>query len=240
MSTRYKLISRRGAVGAGVMASEFVAVSGVAKSSNPHQPFAVACELICGQLGRMLGIPIPPGFIIDDAGVPWHVSLDFNLGGQQLPPADAAALAAQHPRLAAGIVVFDSWIVNGDRHPGNLSYDQSTGSVHLFDHSHAFYATPNGRHYLDAMRNRSLVQSNCVTQFVEDLVDVDFWLNRVGAVPDFMIEDSVRAAVAVGLPTADEQFCVDFLKDRRVRLRDLLRQDQAAFTRVLPALWAQF
>jgi hypothetical protein len=222
------------------MASEFVAVSGVAKSSNPQQPFAVACELICGQLGRTLGIPIPPGFIIDDAGVPWHVSLDFNLGGQQLPPADAAALAQQHPRLAAGIVVFDSWIVNGDRHPWNLAHDQSTGSVHLFDHSHAFYATSNGRQYLEGMRESSLVRSNCVTPFVADLADVSFWLDRVSAMPDFVVEDSVHAAVEVGLPAVDKQFCVDFLKDRRVRLRDLLRQDQAAFTRVPPALWAQF
>ena len=240
MLARYKLISRQGPVGLGVMGSDYVAVSGVAKATTAGHPFAVANELICGQLGRGLGLPIPPGFIIEDGGTPWHVSLDFNLAGQQLPPADCAALAQRHPDLAAGIVVFDSWIVNADRHPGNLAFDQSTGGVNLFDHSHAFYAATLGRQYLINHENAALAHSHCLTPHLTDLVGVDRWLGRLNEVPRFWVEDAVQSAVSVGLPAADVQYCIDYLLNRRSALRGLLQQQQNAFRSVAPTLWAQF
>jgi hypothetical protein len=240
MIARYKLLSRGAPVGAGVMGADYVAVSGVAKSASAAHPYAVANELLCGQLGRGLGLPIPPGFIIDDAGTPWHVSLNFNLAGQQLPPADCAALVNAYPSLAAGIVVFDSWIVNADRHPGNLAFDQASGGVNVFDHSHAFYAATFGRQYLERFENSALADHNCLTQYLTDLTAVDEWLTRLDQIPRFWVESAVRDALAVGLPAADEQFCIDYLLGRRTRLRDLLRQQQHAFRSVTPQLWAQF
>lgn len=240
MIARYKLVSRQGSVGTGVMDADYVNVSGVAKAATPEHPYAVANELLCGQLGRGLGLPIPPGFIIDDGGVPWHVSLNFNLAGQQLPPADCAALARLHPRVAAGIVVFDSWIVNGDRHRGNLAFDQSADRVNVFDHSHAFFGATLGRQYLERFAGQALADSNCLTPHLTDLTEVGFWLNRLAEVPRFWIEDAVQQAVSVGLPSGDEAFCVDYLLDRRLALRGLLQQQRMFFRSVAPQLWAQF
>jgi hypothetical protein len=84
------------------------AAQGVAKRATADHPFTVANEYVCGQLGRLLGLPIPPGFTVVAGGTVYHVSMDFNLAGQALPPADAAALVAHDPDLASGIVVFDA------------------------------------------------------------------------------------------------------------------------------------
>lgn len=222
------------------MGADFVAVSGIAKSSSAGHPYAVANELLCGMLGRGIGLPIPPGFIIEDGGTPWHVSLNFNLAGQQLPPADCAALVQAQPFLAAGIIVFDAWIVNADRHPGNLAFDQSTGRVNVFDHSHAFYPSTIGRQHLINHEKDALVARNALTSHIKDLASVSSWLDRISQVPHFWIEDAVRGAVGVGLPAADTQFCIDYLENRRTSLRSLLLAQQNAFTGVVPALWAQF
>jgi hypothetical protein len=240
MAIRYKLLARHAMVGTGVMGSQFVAVSGVAKTNNAGQPHAVANELICGKLGRALCLPIPPGFIIEDAGTPWHVSLDFNLAGQQLPPADAALLAQTHPQLAAGIIVFDSWVVNADRHPGNLAFDQTSGAVHLFDHSHAFFATNDGHLYLVNHSNQALANHNCLTPHITTVAGLTFWLDRVNQIPEFIIEEAVQSGVTVGLPAGEEQFCSDYLKHRRTILRNLLLQQQNLFTSVPPHEWAHF
>lgn len=240
MIARYKLLARHGAVGVGATAPDFVAVSGIAKSSSVQHPYTVANELLCGRLGRTIGLPIPPGFIVEDSGVPWHVSLNFNLAGQQLPPADCAALVQAHPGLAGGIVVFDAWIVNGDRHPGNIAFDQTSQRVNVFDHSHAFYAADLGKNYLIQFQNNALVGSNCLSRHLTDLQGVAEWLERVAQVPDYMIEDAVNEAATVGLPAADISFCIDFLKTRRGNLRSLILQEQGAFSKVAPTLWAQF
>jgi hypothetical protein len=47
-------------------------------------------------------LPIPPSFLIEKEGKPHHVSLNFNLAGQSLPPVDAAAMVSAHPKLAVG------------------------------------------------------------------------------------------------------------------------------------------
>src|SRR5438128_655766 len=136
-ATSYKIWAMGAAVGQGAMASLHVGVAGVAKAANAGEPYAVASELICGYLARAVLLPIPPGFIIENAGVKHHVSLNFNLAGQALPPANAAAIVANHPSLAWGIVLFDVWVLNGDRHNGNIAYDQPSNRVQIFDHSHA-------------------------------------------------------------------------------------------------------
>lgn len=240
MLVRYKLLSKQGKVGQGVMSADYVAVSGIAKSSNANHPYAVANELLCGRLGRSLGLPIPPGFIIEDAGTPWHVSLDFNLAGQQLPPADCASLVQSHSDLAGAIVVFDAWILNGDRHKGNISFDQSSQRINVFDHSHAFYAGTLGKNYLIQFAQSTLVHSSDLTPHLKDLNGVHLGLQRLQQLPDYMIEDAVNEASTVGLPNADIQYCIDYLKDRRDRMRSLLLHEQAKFVGVTPTLWAQF
>jgi hypothetical protein len=103
--THYKVWAKGPRTGIGVTDSLHIGIAGVAKAASPGLPFSVANELICGHLARAILLPVPPGFIIEDGGIPHHVSLNFNLAGHNLPPADAAAVVANHSRLATGILV---------------------------------------------------------------------------------------------------------------------------------------
>ena len=66
------------------------------------------------------------------------------MAGEKLPPATEEDLdaIASHESLACGIVMFDSWIINEDRHSGNISYIEETGQTFLFDHGKAFMDRP--------------------------------------------------------------------------------------------------
>src|SRR5262249_23482686 len=135
-ATRYKIWQIGAAVGDGATHSFHVGVAGIAKGASVDLPYVVANELLCNLLARSIFLPTPPGFIIEHNNQPHYVSLNFNLAGHDLPPADAAALVANHPRLACGIVLFDMWVVNDDRHGRNIVFDTASNKVEVFDHSH--------------------------------------------------------------------------------------------------------
>jgi len=236
-ATRYKIWAKGNHVGRGAMESLHVGIAGVAKKANAGLPFAVANELICGHLARAILLPVPPGFIIEQDGAPWYVSLNFNLAGEDLPPVNAGALIRAQPRVACGIVLFDIWVVNIDRNNVNLAFDQSTNRVQIFDHGHAFYHTTNGQAYLQERRDQLGVAGHCLIGELNSVSEAMDWLRRIRSVPEFYIKEVVQAAVEVGLPSQDRVFCTDYLLDRRERLVTLLKANRTSFPKVVPTLW---
>ncbi|MCB9654160.1 MAG: hypothetical protein H6729_08540 [Deltaproteobacteria bacterium] len=113
--------------------------------------YVVANELIAEHLARALLLPIPPGFIIEHKGKPHYVSLNFNLSGEDLPPANPQA----------------------------------------------------------------------------------------AAVPDFYIQEVVEAAVDVGLPKEATKPGFEFLRTRRTKLLQLLKEQPAAFPKIPTNKWNQ-
>jgi hypothetical protein len=211
-----------------------VGVAGIAK--NPQNvPNVVANELICASFGRVLLLPIPPGFIIDHNG-PCYVSLNFNLAGQDLPPADAVALLAQHPRLCTGIILFDVWMLNSDRHTQNLAFDKSTNKCQIFDHSHAFFQNP-GRQHLESQKGQIGIANHCLASEATALEGFEEWIARIQAIPKFYIVEIVAAAVDVGLPAADKDYCAEFILDRRTRIKELIVAHKAHFPKIEQATW---
>jgi HipA-like kinase len=233
----YKVWQWGGAVSQGAMQSQYVGVSGVAKCASVENPFAVANELLCGNLARAVFLPVPPSFLVTKSGVPHHVSLDFNLAGQSLPPVDPPAVAKAHPELSVGVILFDAWIVNPDRHASNLAYDLPSGRLSMFDHSHAFYHGVAGRQWLEQQTSMLGIGGHCLAPAITDLEGARKWSDRIQKVPEFYIADTVAMAVDAGIPTGDKTFCEDFLATRRGRLLDLLHQHRALFPNVQPGLW---
>lgn len=232
-ATAYKIWTIGSPVGAGAMQSIHVGVAGVAKAAMTGMPYAVSNELICGYLARAILLPVPPGFLINKGGVPHHVSLNFNLAGQDLPPADASAIVAAHPRLAWGILLFDAWVVNFDRHCGNISFDQASNQVQVFDHSHAFCHT-NLQQHLNANVTSLGIGGHCLAPEVVDTAGFDEWHTRIMCVPEFYIREVVSAAVGAGLPPSEVQFCTDYLLARRQNLRSIFEANRLTFPK-LPA-----
>lgn len=115
-------------------------------------PKALIAELICGELGRALGLPVPEIVLVEldpalgrnepDGEVQDLVSASggLNLGVDFLPGAlafDPLNLGRVAPELAARVVWFDAFITNVDRTPRNTNLLLWHRQLYLIDHGAA-------------------------------------------------------------------------------------------------------
>jgi hypothetical protein len=120
-------------------------------------PKALANELVCTVLGKAAGLPVPDGYLVE-VSVEDYPNSPF-LVGQKLAHTlaygsaalDAPSLARQFGRDDShafssllttwsrwkAALLFDEWVSNADRHPGNFLV-KGPDDVWLIDHSHAF------------------------------------------------------------------------------------------------------
>lgn len=100
--------------------------------AKPAAGYIAANEMICGEIARFLGLPVP-SFGLAHPGVRgqpiFFCSIDFNFSGGQLPPIDPVALGKAHPSTVAGILAFDSLVANTDRHTQNITFDTRPGAT---------------------------------------------------------------------------------------------------------------
>lgn len=89
-------------------------------------PFLLANEIVCYRLGQAVGLPIASSFVYSEGGRdPAFIQMNFNKSGGLLPPlspAQCADAVKELPRDTARLVAFDAWVMNTDRHAGNLAY----------------------------------------------------------------------------------------------------------------------
>lgn len=258
LATRYKLVTvgppvalataRPGKLlGTTTAVPRVVHVAGVAKAAALGACYVVPNEIICGTLARSLGLPVPPGCLVmtedtpERLGTLHYVSLDFNLGGRPLAPADVPAFVAHDESLASALVVFDAWVLNGDRHAHNIFFDPATTQTVIFDYGDALFGTqPRGVRHLEAQRGRLNVAKHVVPPHLTRLGGLKRGIERVQALPRFVVEDAVAAAVGAGLTEEEATLGADFLVERAQRLPELLKREQARFTRIRPEAWETF
>ena len=128
---------------------------------------ALIAELVAGEIGRMLGLPVPETVFIelDPALGPsepdpeihdlLRFSIGLNLGAQYLPKAFAYnPLLQQHPEpeLASTIVWFDAFVTNVDRTPRNTNILISENKMWLIDHGACLYFHHDWKNYMERSR----------------------------------------------------------------------------------------
>jgi hypothetical protein len=117
-------------------------------------PKALVAELISGELGRRLGLPVPVIVLVElDPALAGaepdpeiqdllRASAGLNLGIDYLPGAlayDPAAGEPLEPGLAAEVVWLDAFLTNVDRTPRNPNLLVWHGRLWLIDHGAALY-----------------------------------------------------------------------------------------------------
>ena len=127
-------------------------------------PRALAAELISGEIGRLLGLPVPEIVLVEldpvlakaepdpeiqeliekSGGI--NLGLDFLPGSLAFAPAAPPALT---PELAARIVWFDAYTLNVDRTPRNPNLLSWHRKLWLIDHGASLYFHHN---WADAAR----------------------------------------------------------------------------------------
>ena len=117
-------------------------------------PRVLAAEWICGELARLLGLPVPEIVGVEvDRGLGdaepdeeiqdlIHASDGLNLGLDFLPgslPFSPAAGMLPDPAFAADVVWFDGFVMNPDRTAQNVNLLEWHGRQWLIDHGAALY-----------------------------------------------------------------------------------------------------
>jgi hypothetical protein len=140
----------------------------VAKFRGAAQgPRALVAELVAGEIGRLLGLPVPQLVLIEldallarsepdeeiqallrkSAGL--NIALDYLPGALNWEPALAPP---PDPALAAAVVWFDAFITNVDRTPRNPNMLRWHRELYLIDHGASLYFHHNWNDHLARSR----------------------------------------------------------------------------------------
>lgn len=212
------------------------------KCNMVDNPYCIPNEFIAARLGTALGLPLPPFALtkVSDVGRRLLFSnLDFNPGGMRLPRIDPE-ICMENQRLVpicVGIVVFDIWIANDDRHDKNLAVDRQGRPtlIRVFDHDHSLFGGPcsndRGIKRLDDLRDRLGITGSTTTGGTEhiflDHINTDLylrdWVERVQSLPSWIIREPCRAMhFRGGLSAKEVKAVIDFLRHRQDELPKLV------------------
>lgn len=220
----YKIWAKGGVVGDGVTGASYMGVSAVAKPATETYPNLIVNEIICAHLARILLLPIPPGFVVQSESDRFFASLNFNLAGESLPPVNPQKLIESDASLATGIVVFDSLVMNSDRHNKNIAFDSSNGAIEIFDHSHALLASMKEdrfNEHFSEMSDKVCIDNHCLSKFLDDWSLFESWFEKVQQIPDFYIKEAIQAAQPDHISAKAATELENFLLTRRNNLKEI-------------------
>jgi hypothetical protein len=209
-------------------------------------PRALVAEVIAGELGRALGLPVPELVFVDVdpalAGVepdPWvgellEKSPGINLGLDYLPGSltfDPRADGRPDADLAADIVWFDALVTNADRSPRNPNVLTWHRRLWLIDHGAALFIhhtwidpEAHAQRPLTTIADHVLLPYASAIGAAHDrlapLITEDLLRGVVAVVPDAWL-DRAGPARSIGGPAEQRQAYVRYLQTR-VDARDAL------------------
>jgi hypothetical protein len=153
-ATRYVTPFREGGSLPGLVEADDDGLYVVKFRGAAQGPRALVAELLAGELGRAIGLPVPEIVFVELdpalAGAEpdyWvqellerspgrNIGLDFLPGSLTYSP---AADVRPDPEFAADVVWFDSLVTNADRSPRNPNMLAWHRRLYLIDHGAAFY-----------------------------------------------------------------------------------------------------
>lgn len=211
-------------VGAGATDPQYCTLNGVAKVAPAGtRPYLVANEHVCARLASIVNLPVPPGVIVESvSGQIGYVALRFGNANERPPRLVSTDLVNDCPEIAAGILAFDCWIANGDRHAENLAYSPNIWPPMAFDHSHAFFGNPGNPGRLTD--HAFVAAAGVLAQYMTDPAPFDEWVRRIQSIRPGVIREVLDSLVTRSIIEAGEaSIAADFLMARQGTLRDLLK-----------------
>lgn len=222
-------------VDAGDSAPRYCTLGGVAKMNTPERPFLVVNEYVCAELGRLMGLPAVPGVVVSGrGGETGFVSLRFGPKDERPPPALIGEFVSREPMLAAGVVVFDCWIANQDRHDENMAYTKRSRSLHLYDHDRALLGT-RGVDRLTEVREQHLLAHHWVARELRTGEHFRLWSGVVARIGEMAIGLALKELLSGGLVDQSQAAAAtEFLHHRASRIPAMIKeaQDERVFTQI--------
>lgn len=230
----YRVTTGHSPIGEGLTGAAYCSLEGVIKFDSDDAAYTVANEFICARLGIAIGLPTPPGTIArTNDGKAAYVMLRFGDQGDKPPPVNPATFAAERPDLACGIVIFDDWIMNFDRHEKNLAYISNAG-VSVFDHGHALMgeSRDTARSRLEELRERPAFKG-CLLDHVRSKEKLEQWSARIQRMDDQIVAEICDAPRRLHLLGGSEcRLLIETLNYRKSKLKDHIWSSRDQFIRV--------
>lgn len=199
-------------------------------------PRALVAELVAGEIGRALGLPVPEIVLIDldpalakaepDPEIQQLIAASggTNVGLDYLPGSLAFSAAVgplPAPELAADIVWFDAFVTNPDRTPQNPNILVWHGSPWLIDHGAALYIHHSWRSPEAHARQPFVrIAQHVLRARAGPLVEADGRLatrldrDRLGAIVDQVPDSWLPDHPTIGVAAAQRRAYVDYLSAR--------------------------
>lgn len=234
-------------IGRGVSGACWIAIAGnpraaIGKRNGAQNAsrYTIFNELIAYRVAQRLQLPMPDGFVHKPADAePFFVQLNFNPETDLPPPVDPAWMVKERAALAARILLFDVFIVNTDRHAGNLAVvrrREGESDVYVYDHSHALLGGGSHDPGPDRLRkdkwlgcDGSVGNLHCLLRLVNSSDQIEAAIPAIEAIPDSLIDAAALEARSCGMTSADSELVVSALQRRRDGIRELIAENRAQF-----------
>lgn len=229
--TWYKIKALRGKVSSLSMTEPVRGtLDAVLKQDSDNSPTCVYNEVAALRLAQRAGVPLAMGVpSVGDGGV-YFASLTVGGLSINLPNVSRRRMegvAKRYPNEAAGIFVFDVWILNDDREH-NLKANLTVSPLHLvaaIDHEQTLL----GRYAdmlqsLEALEGMEAPRNHPLGGHVQSQL-VDRWIALIQAMSDDSIDDALVLRYSVGgVHQRSQGRLARAMKQRRDQLSDLVAQ----------------
>ncbi|GHE54735.1 hypothetical protein GCM10014715_04730 [Streptomyces spiralis] len=207
-----------------------------ARKNTPERPFAVANDYIASSLGIATGLPVPPGTLVGVYGGGYnYASLAFGDRGDRPPPIILPKFCEERPWEACGIIAFDQWIHNTDRHDGNIGYLPDF-AVAVFDHDLSLLNESRDSTAALALLGQSQdtpVKYHCLPTHLKDVSHFSEWFERIASVTRREIRRAVATTHSAELLTADlRDALIAFLEHRQTRIGSFIERTRDQYQKV--------
>lgn len=251
----FRFIAFEDQLGIGKAGAIRAQIGAVAKQNVELAPYTLANEMICAELGRLLGLPVPAWGLVEAPNQTgrmetWFASLDFNLKGDTLPPVNPKEVVDELPLEATGVLIFDMWIANPDRNRQNLSLDLSSKppKLSVFDHGWALLGGQAGcgAERLKAVEGHLGISfgqgvgahtgphRHCLLDALSTDEHFGFWLERIRTIPDWQVQAACGQAAGRGATPSELKAAETFLlkRKKRKRLDRLITKNRERFPEI--------
>ena len=232
-------------VGEGINEKWWVKHRSIGKeNSDDVSPYLLANEWICGCVAQALRLPVPPFALMRSSSSSRGMFVSWKFGSKTSIPADARPdrCVSAMADTCTGILFFDILVANSDRWEKNIKVDNpdSPTQLEIFDHERALFGwfAGDGKKRLQDLFENLGVGAGPLTGgtrhcFLDTLNTTEFfakWIDRIGKIPDFFIDEICREAPSVN---QDEQLTAfDFLKNRKRELANIIDKHRNCFASV--------
>lgn len=212
-----------------------VRVAAYARRNVHQRRFAVVNDYVASTLGMAVGLPVPPGALLRfHQGEPGYLSLGFSDRGDRPPPIIPPVFTRERPWEATGIIAFDQWILNNDRHDANLAYLPNSG-VAVFDHDMALICNPQDGDACTSLESglEQTIKGHLLSRHLETAEYFSEWFDRVKSVRKREIRRAVTTCFDANL--IDDKIrdkLIGFLEHRQTRIHSHIGRTVSEYVKI--------